>query len=41
VYEADEVIDREGAIDGSIATLVSEPVRFEVEVRAFLLDRVS
>lgn len=39
VYEPDEPIDPECAIDGSLPTLVSEPVEFEVEVRAFILDR--
>jgi hypothetical protein len=39
VYEASESIDPEHAIDDSIPTLISEPVRFETEVRSFVLDR--
>lgn len=39
VYEPNEPIDAERAIDDELPTLVSEPVEFEVEVRAFVLDR--
>jgi hypothetical protein len=39
VYEPAEAIDPDGALDDRLPTLVSEPVRFGIEVRAFVLDR--
>lgn len=39
VYEPHETIDEEGAIDDQLPTLIAEPVRFTIEVRAFVLDR--
>jgi hypothetical protein len=39
VYEAAEPIDAEHALDDQLAVLVSEPVRFGVEVRAFVRER--
>ncbi|WP_053237368.1 ATP-grasp domain-containing protein [Sandaracinus amylolyticus] len=39
VYEPGERIDEHHALPDALPVLVSEPVRFEIEVRAFVVDR--